>query len=136
MSITSLKFEGVIKAPPVQVYNSFTNSTAMREWMCDIATTEIKPGGRFYAAWNSGYYTSGEFIALDPDKSISFTWRGRNYPRDTQVLITLKKKTGGTQFLLIHKGLGKGVTWESIRQDNSLWMGERSAESDFSFGNR
>ena len=117
MTITSLKFEGFIKAPPHQVYNSFTNSTAIREWMCDVATTATKPGGRFYAAWNSGYYTSGEFIALEPDKLISFTWRGRGYPRDTQVSVTLKKKTSGTQLRLIHKGLGKGANWESIRQD-------------------
>jgi len=117
MTITTLKFEGFVKAPPHQIYNSFTNSTAMREWLCDVATTQIKPGGHFYAAWNSGYYTSGEFIALDPDKSVSFTWRGRGYPRDTQVLVTLKKKAGGTQLRIQHKGLGKGAVWDSIRKD-------------------
>ena len=65
MSQNDLRFDQAINAPPTQVYNAFTNATALKEWLCDVATVKPKPGGRMYLAWNDGYYCSGEFTDLE-----------------------------------------------------------------------
>jgi hypothetical protein len=44
---TQIQVEKSINASPSQIYYAFTNSTALREWMCDFATTDPKAGGRF-----------------------------------------------------------------------------------------
>ena len=109
----TIKVEQVVNAPASQVYRAFTNSTALREWMGDFATLEAKPGGRIYIWWQTGYYTSGEFVSLEPDKQIVFTWHGKGEPRPTQVTVTFKTTRKGTLVRLIHRGLGTGKAWLS-----------------------
>lgn len=110
-----LTINQVIKAPPSQVYRAFTNATALREWLSDGATTRPQPGGRFYLWWHSGYYTSGEFISLEPDRSVSFTWQGRGEPAPTQVKVTLDGDSASTKLCLSHTGEGK--VWEVAREE-------------------
>lgn len=115
MSNIVLKFEQTIKAPPSQVYQAFTNATALREWCCDVATLDPIPGGRLYMAWNAGFYTSGEYTALEKDKTVTFTWHGRGEPAPTNVEVSLEKSDGGTQVTLVHSGFGSGSEWEQPR---------------------
>ena len=56
----TLTFQKLVKVKPALVYRAFTNSTSLREWFCDVATVDPKPGGRMYVAWSHGYYASGE----------------------------------------------------------------------------
>jgi len=113
----TIKVEQFVQAPVSQVYQAFTNSTAVREWISDIATLDPRPGGRIYLWWNSGFYTSGEFIRLEPQKEIAFTWNGRGEPRPTQVIVTLKTKREGTLVRLVHRGLGTGAAWAKAAVD-------------------
>ena len=106
-----VKIEQFVMAPVPQVYRAFTNSTALREWMGDFATLEAKPGGRVYIWWYSGFYTSGEFVSLEPDKQVIFTWHGKGEPRSTQVIVTFKSTRKGTLVRLTHRGLGSGKAW-------------------------
>ena len=92
-SVTSEKF---IKAPAAQVYLAFTNATLLKEWLCDVATVSPKPGGRMYLWWNGDFYSSGEYVDLEPNRSITFQWFGRGESIPTQVAVTLSKKKGGT----------------------------------------
>ena len=108
-----VKLEQFVKAPVPQVYRAFTNSTALREWMGDFATLEAKPGGRVYIWWQNGYYISGEFVSLEADKQISFTWQGRGEPRPTQVIVNFKSTRNGTLVRLTHRGIGAGKAWSS-----------------------
>jgi uncharacterized protein YndB with AHSA1/START domain len=112
--MSSIKVEKFIHASPSEVYHYLTNSTAYRDWLCDVATVQPHRGGHIYLSWPGEYYTSGEFLALEENKSVSFTWLGRNEPRQTQVDITLKKKKDGTLLKLTHRGIGKGKKWEMI----------------------
>jgi len=112
--MSSIKIEKFIQATPSEVYWHFTSSTAYRNWMCDVATLQPHPGGHIYLCWPGEYYTSGEFIHLENNKFVSFTWLGRNEPRPTQVEVSLKKKKGGTLVKLTHRGIGKGKKWEAI----------------------
>ena len=112
--MSSIKVEKLIQAPISEVYHYFTNSTAYRDWMCDVATLQSYTGGHIYLCWLGEYYSSGEFIQLEKDKFVSFTWLGKNEPHKTQVDIMLKRKKGGTLVKLTHRGIGKGKKWETI----------------------
>jgi uncharacterized protein YndB with AHSA1/START domain len=117
MSTQSLEFKQQIKATPAQVYHAFTNATALREWLCDVATLVPQVGGRVYLAWNSGYYTCGEYTSLEKDKEVAFTWLGRNDPGMTRVQATFSAKNGGTQVLLKHELIRDSDEWTQAIQD-------------------
>jgi uncharacterized protein YndB with AHSA1/START domain len=113
----SLSFEQFVKAPPAEVYHALTNSTRLREWMCDIATTDPKPGGRVYFAWHPGFYGCGNFTTLEPDKTVAYTWFGHGEIFPTLVTFSLAGQEGGTQVSLVHSGLGEGEDWERIHKN-------------------
>ena len=111
-TVTSDKF---IQAPSTLVYQAFTNATLLKEWLCDIATVSAKPGGRMYLWWNGDFYSSGEYIALEPNHSIAFQWFGRGESLPTQVNVTLVEKDNGTQVTMAHT-LPAGEAWVKIAQ--------------------
>jgi uncharacterized protein YndB with AHSA1/START domain/uncharacterized damage-inducible protein DinB len=109
-----VKIEKFIQAPPSEAYPYFTNSTALRDWLCDLATADPRPGGRLFMWWNGDYYTCGEYIKVEEDKFVSFTWFGRGEPGPTTVEVTFKKQKGGTLVKLVHRGLGRSQKWAEI----------------------
>jgi uncharacterized protein YndB with AHSA1/START domain len=114
--MSTVKLEIFIQASPEEVYRYFTSSTALRDWMCDVATADPRPGGRLYMCWPGDYYTSGEYLKLEKDKFVSFTWFGQGEPRQTQVEVSLRKQKVGTLVKLSHRGIGKGQKWEGVRK--------------------
>ncbi len=117
MAARSFRFEQLVKASPTQVYNAFTNATALREWICDVSTVDPHPGGRLYMAWNSGFYACGEYTNLETDKRIGFTWFGRNEPAVSQVDISLNPKNGNTQVILVHSLPTSGEEWTAMAKE-------------------
>ncbi len=112
----------MIKASPTAVYRAFTNSTALREWLCEAAQAEPRKGGRLYMWWSSGYYSSGEYTAAEPGKKVGFTWHGRGEPEATRVLAALRAKDDGTEVTLTHSGIGAGKKWaKSIQEIEGGW---------------
>lgn len=117
-------YEKIINAPVDLIYRAFTSATSLREWLCDISTTDPSEGGRIYLAWNRGYFASGHFNELVPDKKISFTWIGMGEPDWTQVDVTISPQESGEGFKveLAHTGIGKGAEWEEARKEiNKGW---------------
>jgi uncharacterized protein YndB with AHSA1/START domain len=112
--MSKVKLEKFINAPKAEVYHYFTSSTALRDWICDIATADPHPGGHLYLCWPGDYYSSGEYLKLEKDKSLSFTWFGRGEPHKTRVDVVFKKQKGGTLLNLIHREIGKGQKWAEI----------------------
>lgn len=117
MATSVLQFVRQINAPPQQVYFAFTNATTLREWLCDVATTDPKPGGRLYLAWNQGYYAAGEYLSLEEGKSVFFSYQGRNEPKPTRVEVRLLKRKGGTRLKLTHRGLGRSKKWSQVMEE-------------------
>jgi uncharacterized protein YndB with AHSA1/START domain len=117
MSDNTITFEKFIQALPSQVYQAFTNATALREWMCDGATVVPRPGGRFYAWWNAGYYACGEYTKAQPDQAVAFTWLGREQAAGTEVHITIEEKDGGSLLRLVHNVQGSGERTEKTLDD-------------------
>jgi uncharacterized protein YndB with AHSA1/START domain len=118
MSSETLRFDQAVKATPEQVYYAFTNATALREWLCDIASLDPRLGRRLYVAWNTGYYAAGEYLALDPGKCVQFSWQGRGEPGITQIKVSLDAQDGGTLVRLEHAGFGAGEAWKKPVQES------------------
>jgi uncharacterized protein YndB with AHSA1/START domain len=122
MEKDKFEFTQTVQASPGQVFFAFTNATALKEWMCDVATTSPKVGGRIYMSWNSGFYASGEFTVFDPGQRLAFTWYGRNEPAPTLVEVSLHSSEDKTEVRVVHSGLGSGETWQNmIREVEEGW---------------
>jgi uncharacterized protein YndB with AHSA1/START domain len=113
----SYKFEKTVSSSAAEVYRSFTNAMALREWLCDVATVQPRPGGRIYLAWESGYYVSGDYTKLIENKEVSFLSRGRNEPDSTQVTIQIEARGGQTNLTLSHSGLLDNQEWADARRE-------------------
>jgi len=120
----TLTFKRTVNASPAEVYRAFTNSTALREWLCEAAQADSRRGGRLHLWWSSGYYMIGEYTALEPGKKAGFTWHGRGEPEATRVTVSLKAKSGRrfpsgdvTEVTLSHGGVGSGKKWAKSRKE-------------------
>ncbi len=119
----TVKVKNFINVPVSEVYLAFTNATALCEWLCNVAQADDRPGGRLYLWWNSGYYASGEFIKLEPNEKIVFSWHGREEPGITRIKVAFKPKDSGTQVILEHKGFGTEKIWRSsIAESQQGWQ--------------
>lgn len=124
MASQTIKFSEVAKCTPGMAYQAFTNATALKEWLCDVATVLPRVGGRLFLAWNSGYFTCGEYVELEPDRKLAFSWRGRHDPQASQVQVILEQVKEGTRVTLEHKVEGDGEAWvEIIREIETGWKG-------------
>ncbi len=119
MPVKPVKFEFVrtVRAPASQVYRAFTNAMALREWLCDAATVQPRPGGRIYLAWNSGYYVSGDYVKLIENQEISFRSRGRDEPGPTAVNVSIQPEGDLTRLTLTHSGLWDSEKWTRARHE-------------------
>jgi uncharacterized protein YndB with AHSA1/START domain len=75
-----------VDAPAAEVYRALITPAALRDWLCDAAEVDPRPGGRAYFWWNDGYYSAGVFKELARDERLAFTWRG---PTDSPGTITV-----------------------------------------------
>jgi len=118
----TLTYERLIPARPADLYRAFTTSTALREWLCDTATTSARPNGHVFVGWNDGYYATGHFVELLENRVVCFTWQGRGEPRPTQVHVALQPATEGTALTLTHSAIGQGPEWgDKIAEFDRAW---------------
>jgi uncharacterized protein YndB with AHSA1/START domain len=123
MAEKKLKFETYIPARPEQVFYAFTNAEALREWLCDLATVDPRPGGRIYLYWNSGYYSSGEYISVEANQSLAFIWCGRSDPGRSRVSVVIEPQEDGARLVLQHILPDDGEDWEKvIAEDEKGWQ--------------
>jgi uncharacterized protein YndB with AHSA1/START domain len=124
----TLEFKRTISASPEAVFSALTSATALREWFCNLAIFEGRKGGRYYFAWNSGFYASGEVVKFDPGRKLALTWNGRGEPAPTTVKIGVAAKKNGTAVTVAHEGVGTGKKWAgSIEEITDGW--EKSLEN-------
>lgn len=118
----TLNFEKVVNTPLKLVFEAFTNATSLREWFCDIATVDPKPGGHLYLAWNSGSYSVGEYMQIQKNEKVAFKWHGRNEPAASTVQVQLNPQDGATQVMLEHSQIGTGPEWqETVNEIQKGW---------------
>jgi uncharacterized protein YndB with AHSA1/START domain len=120
---TTVTSEQFIKATPAQVYYALTHAAALHEWLCDFATVAPRPGGRMYLWWHGDFYSAGEYIALEENKSVKFKWFARFEPTPSEVSVMLTPKDDGTLVTINHivpdgdewrqRAQGFKVKWDS-----------------------
>jgi len=111
MSTVSAEIQ--VNAPLKLAYRAFTNSTSLREWMCDVATVEPHPNGRMYLWWRGDFYSSGHYLELDEDKRVKFRWYSNIDPAPTEVTVTVTEKEASTLIQMDHE-----------IPDDSAWAGK------------
>ncbi|PWB71724.1 MAG: hypothetical protein C3F07_13265 [Anaerolineales bacterium] len=102
-SMSSVTAETFVQAPVRLAYRAFTNATALREWLCDVATADPHPRGRMYLWWRGDFYSSGHYLELDENKRIKFRWFANIDPAPTEVTVTVTEKDGGALVCLEHR---------------------------------
>ncbi len=99
---TTVCSEQFIKSTPEKIYYALTHSIALHEWLCDFVTVAPRPGGRMYLWWHGDFYSSGEYISMEDNRSIKFKWLGRFEPAASEVTIVLQPTPDGTLVTLSH----------------------------------
>ncbi len=97
-----IRVKETIKGSPEHAYYAFTNAAGLREWLCDVATVQPRPGGRMYLWWNGDYFSNGTYTKVVPNQLVEFEWFGKDEPAPTQVKVTLAEKNGQTLVTLAH----------------------------------
>jgi len=100
--MATVSAETFVKASAKLAYRAFTNSTALREWLCDVATVEKHPNGRMYLWWRGDFYSSGHYLELDENKCVKFRWYASIDPAPTDVTVSTMEKDGGTLVRIDH----------------------------------
>ena len=117
-----IKVEQFVRAIPSQIYFAFTHAISLTEWMCDFATVAPRPGGRMYLWWHGDFYSAGEYISLEENKSIVFIWHSRLDPSPSRVTVTLLEQNEGTLVTLVHS-LPEGTYWsENLQGFQEEWI--------------
>ena len=114
MSGRTVKVKCQVHATVEQIFYAFTNATAMREWMCEVATVEPRLGGRFFVGWAEGYYGCGEYTLVEPGSGVGFSWLGRGEPGVSQVKVLWKPGKRVTRLTLTHTASSRSPKWAPI----------------------
>jgi len=105
--MTIVTAETFVNAPVKFAYRAFTNSTSLREWLCDASTVEPhadgRRRGRMYLWWHGDFYSSGHYLELDENKRVKFRWFSSIDPAPTEVTVTFSDKDGGTLVHMDHE---------------------------------
>lgn len=113
----TLTSKRTVDANPTEVFRAFTNTAALRDWLCNAAQVDPRRGGRIYLSWNDGYATSGTFTSLTRGESLAFTWQGPGEPQST-VQVDLTPAGDATEITLTHSGALPG---DVARKLEKLW---------------
>jgi uncharacterized protein YndB with AHSA1/START domain len=100
--MTTVSAEVFVHASARLAYRAFTNSTSLREWLCDVATVQPHPKGRMYLWWHGDFYSSGHYLELDENKCVKFRWYSSIDPAPTEVTVTVMERDGGSLVHLDH----------------------------------
>lgn len=98
-----------VSAPPSAVYAYLTDSDRWAAWQGEEATVEARPGGIFRMRMAGGQTSRGQFVELEPDRRVVFTWGWVDHPGippgSTTVEIELIPDGNGTLIRLTHRDL-------------------------------
>jgi uncharacterized protein YndB with AHSA1/START domain len=121
--MTTVTADVLVHVPVKLAYRAFTNSTALREWLCDAATVQAHPRGRMYAWWRGDHYFAGHYLELEENKCVRFRWISSGAsgdPAPTDVTVSFEEKDGGVLVHLEHTvpdGASSQSAAESFREN-------------------
>lgn len=98
-----------ILAPPPEVYAAFATAEGWCAWCSETAEVDARVGGKYHLC-TQGYNARGEFIQLDPGRSLAFTWDGDEEP-PMRVRVLLDGQGQGTILTFTVAVLGSLDAW-------------------------
>lgn len=101
--------ERTVSASPSTIYSYLTDSERWSDWQGEQATIDAQPGGIFRVRMGNGQTARGQFVSLEPDRRVVFTWGWIDLPDlppgSTTVEIDLIPDGDGTLIRLTHRDL-------------------------------
>lgn len=98
-----------VGAPPPVVYRYLTESELWARWQGVHARLQPSPGGMFAMSMPNGQRARGEFVELEQDRRVVFSWGWIDHPGvppgSSTVEIDLAPDGDGTLLTLTHTGL-------------------------------
>ncbi len=117
-----IRIKRAVQAERGRVFAALTDAGRLREWLCDWAWSDSRPGGRCLLRWNTGYEAHGAWAEVDPPARLTLVWQGSEDPAPTVVRWTLQDAEAGTAVTLEHTGFGSGPRWDaSFAQAEKGW---------------
>jgi uncharacterized protein YndB with AHSA1/START domain len=101
--------EAKIEASPETIFPLLTDQTQIVRWFGTEASLDARPGGAFSVLVGGKYRALGEFVEVEPNARVVFTfgWEGMPEvpPGSSTIEITLQRDGDHTMLRLVHRGL-------------------------------
>lgn len=107
--MTELTISRTLAAPAERVWRALTDPAALAAWFwpqrfAPTATVDLRVGGRFRIDGPAvGMAASGEYVTVEPPRTLVFTWLWDGDPDETLVTIELTPVADGTHLALRHE---------------------------------
>ena len=118
MTVGTVRFHRVLRAPPERVYQAFLDAGAMAKWLppygftCQVQQMDAKVGGTFRMSFTnfttgSGHSFGGEYLELVPNERIRYNdkFDDPNLPGEMQVTVVFAKVSCGTEINIVQEGI-------------------------------
>src|SRR5438094_9953696 len=118
----SIRLHRVLRAAPDKVYRAFLDPDAMAKWLPPNGFTgkvhqmDAKAGGTHRVSFTNfttgkSHSFGGKYLELTPHERIRYTdkFDDPNLPGETQVTITLRKVSCGTDFTIVQSPHPEGI---------------------------
>jgi activator of HSP90 ATPase len=114
MTTKTIRQSATFRTSPHVVYEMLMDSRKHARFTGETASISRKVGGKFTAY---GGYISGVNLELVPDKKISQSWRGSDWPEGhfSRVTFSLEEARGGTRLAFRQSGVPE-AHYDSINQ--------------------
>ncbi len=127
--LTALEIERTFAASPQKVWHALTDPDALVRWfwpagMDPVARVELRPGGRLRIEAPGRMAIEGEYLEVDPPRTLAFTWRWDGEDLVTTVRLELSAVDGGTRLVCATMGspmTGSATTTRSAGR--TAWTG-------------
>lgn len=107
--MTDVVIQRRIAAPAATVYGFLTSAEKWVLWQGVATSLDPRVGGLFTIDMPNGTRSRGEFVEMEPNRRVVFTWGWIDHPGvppgSTTVEILLEEDQGGTLLTLTHSGL-------------------------------
>jgi uncharacterized protein YndB with AHSA1/START domain len=115
-----------IAAPPIRVFDYFSNPEAMIEWIGNYAVLDARPGGKFTLDID-GIPVRGRYLEFQRPERIVVSWGHAEStaipPGSTQVEFRLEPTAAGTRVTVEHRNLPEELL-PSHRQGWPMFLGQ------------
>lgn len=102
-----------VATTPSLAFEAVTKDSELREWFCDLASTDVRPGGSLEVRWHRGYRAEGKFVDVDLPRWAAVTWRGTGEPGQTRVQFLVEDAGSGEVLVtVVQSGFGPGEEWD------------------------